>query len=854
MQPGDQVGQAGVENTYDNVLRGINGMTRVQVDAAGQPTGGVLSRTQPQAGDNLLLSIDSRVQNAGQAAIDGFPHPGAFVAMNVKNGEILGLGSSPTYDPSVFTKPVLSQAVVDQVFSDTTGSPYTDRATQGYYPTGSTFKPITAVAALESGVLTPTTTIVDGGSFTEGGITLHNAGGGSYGALQLPAALQVSSDVFFYNVGADLFFHGNGAQQKWASDLGIGHPTGIDLPGEVAGLLPTPQWRNQLFKEGNTDRPWSEGDNVNLAVGQGDLQTNPLQMAVAYAAIANGGDVVRPHVGMEVEDSSGRAVQEIDPAPQRHLDIAPQYRQAILEGIHMAAQSPGGTSYAVFGNFPIPMAGKTGTAQRPGQADQSWYMALAPYPNPQVVVAATIEQGGFGVDSAAPVARQILDAYFNVHKQEAKAAGGKVPKQVPLQAGSGRERVRGEPVLMVSDAYPRPFDERRPAAAERGGLLGLDPLLLIAALGLIGFGIFTLGEVTGGDIPHDPYFYVIRQAIYAVIGVALMLALARVDYSRFRELRVGLYTAMIGSIILVLLLGQATRGSKRWIELPFFTFQPSELGKVLLIAALAGFAIDRGRRVTERQHTARILLAGVRAGGDRVHAARPWDRGHLRGDHARDPVRSRGALDALRDAGRAAGRRRVGGAGDRPGDRPPGPQGLPAGAADVVPQPELGPARRDVPDRSVADRDRVRQQDGTWSRLDADRERLRPRPHHRLHLLRRRRAIRLRRCCFRPIPLCPADLEGAAHHDAFEELVRELDSGRDRRDVHVPGVREHRCGDRNHAGDRHPVTVDELWRVVRRRHVDGGWPPAEHLRPGAAHLQEQGGSAPLSGSRPKLLR
>jgi penicillin-binding protein 2 len=447
VQPGDQVGQAGVENTYDNVLRGFNGMSRVQVDAAGQPTGGVLSQTQPKAGDSLLLSIDSRVQAAGEAALHGFTTPGAFVAMNVKNGEILGLGSSPTYDPSVFTKPVLSQAVVDQVFSNTTGSPYTDRATQGYYPTGSTFKPITAVAAMESGVLSPTTTIVDTGSFSfgPGTQTLHNAGLGAYGPLQLPEALQVSSDVFFYNVGADLYLHGNGAQQKWASDLGIGHPTGIDLPGEVAGLLPTPQWRDQLYKEGNTDRPWSEGDNVNLAVGQGDLQTNPLQMAVTYAAIANGGDVVRPHVGMEVVDSSGRAVQEIDPAPQRHLDIAPQYRQAILEGIHMAAQSAGGTSYAVFGNYPIPMAGKTGTAQRPGQQDQSWYVALAPYPNPQIVVADTIEQGGFGVDSAAPVARQILDAYFNVHKQEAKAAGGKVPKQGPLQPGSGVSGSAGNP-------------------------------------------------------------------------------------------------------------------------------------------------------------------------------------------------------------------------------------------------------------------------------------------------------------------------------------------------------------------------------------------------------------------------
>jgi rod shape determining protein RodA len=164
---------------------------------------------------------------------------------------------------------------------------------------------------------------------------------------------------------------------------------------------------------------------------------------------------------------------------------------------------------------------------------------------------------------------------------------------------------------MVSDAYPRPFDERRQAGLERGGVLGLDPLLLGAALGLVGFSLFTLKAVTGGDVPHEPYYYVVRQAIYAVLGVAAMLAIARVDYSRFRELRVGLYTAMMASIVLVLVLGEATRGSRRWIELPFFTFQPSELGKVLLIAALAGFAIDRGRRVNDRQQTARLLVMGL---------------------------------------------------------------------------------------------------------------------------------------------------------------------------------------------------------------------------------------------------
>jgi penicillin-binding protein 2 len=313
--------------------------------------------------------------------------------------------------------------------------------------------------------LTPTTTIVDGGSFSLGGQTFTNAGGGSYGALQLPQALEVSSDVFFYNVGALLYKGGGEAQQKWASDLGIGHPTGIDLPGEIGGLLPTPAYQDAQYKKatspdspggtsvvtGEADHPWTEGDNVNQAIGQGALQTDPIQMAVAYAAIGNGGDIVRPHIGMDVQDPNGSVVQEIDPGPQRHLDINPQYRSTILQGIHLAAQAPSGTSYPVFGNFPVPMAGKTGTAQRyinGVEVDQSWYMALAPYPNPKIVVAATIEQGGFGVEAAAPVAQHILTAYYDEHPDEAKAAGGKAPKATSIPsapASTGTSGAAGNP-------------------------------------------------------------------------------------------------------------------------------------------------------------------------------------------------------------------------------------------------------------------------------------------------------------------------------------------------------------------------------------------------------------------------
>jgi rod shape determining protein RodA len=162
-----------------------------------------------------------------------------------------------------------------------------------------------------------------------------------------------------------------------------------------------------------------------------------------------------------------------------------------------------------------------------------------------------------------------------------------------------------------SRSRPRSFEAPRPSAAQRTGIAYLDPMLVLAVLGIIGFSILTLSVTTQNDIEGNPYFFVVRQSIYAVIGIALMLAIARIDYSRFRELRVGLYTAMIATIVLVLVVGSAARGSRRWIEFPFFTFQPSELGKVLLIAALAGFAIDRMRRTSEGQRTARLLLMGL---------------------------------------------------------------------------------------------------------------------------------------------------------------------------------------------------------------------------------------------------
>jgi penicillin-binding protein 2 len=413
LQPGDEIGQSGLEYSYDSALRGHAGTTKVQVDARGRPRGAPLSSHKATAGDDLKLALDTKAQAAGEQALSSFGGlPGAFAVMNVHNGEVLGLGSYPTFDPSVFTRPHVPPALFKRLSSKSAGSPLSDRAIQGLYPDGSTFKPITAIAALEDHLITPTTPIDDPGSITVGGVTFKDAGGGAgFGTLTLADALKVSSDVFFYKLGLKAEASGDEPIQHWAAELGIGSATGIDLPAEVGGLVPTPEWRNKLYKAGQTDRPWSAGDGVNLAVGQGDVETNPIQLAVAYSALANGGNVLRPHLADSVEDPSGRVVQEINPAPRRRVNIDPQYQRVILAGMHAGAQEPGGTSYKVFGGFREPIAGKTGTAQRGAfQQDQSWYVALAPYPDPKYAVAVTIERGGFGADSAAPAARSILEA------------------------------------------------------------------------------------------------------------------------------------------------------------------------------------------------------------------------------------------------------------------------------------------------------------------------------------------------------------------------------------------------------------------------------------------------------------
>ncbi len=439
---GDRVGKAGLEAEYDPFLRGTSGATRVQVDALGNLKR-YFARRPPAQGRQLRLSLDLDVQRSGQEALAGGTGKGAFAVMDIHNGEVLGLGSQPSYDPNLFAK-VVRASDYNRLKADETGAPLTNRAVAGGYPTGSTFKLITATAALESGLITPDTPLNDPGKLTVGDVTFENAGGVAHGVLSLRQALTVSSDVFFYQLGRDLNREGM-PLQHWARRLGLGHATGIDLPEEGPGFIPGPKWRDHeyakfqrcvdrtdptpteisLGKCGWQDRPWSVGDNVNLSVGQGDLAASPLQMAVAYAAIANGGRVLRPRLGQRIENSAGQAQQQLEAPTARKLKISADYREAILDGLRGAASLPGGTSTPVFETFPVQIAGKTGTAEKgAGRADQSWYVALAPWPDPKYVVAVTDEAGGFGADTAAPMARRILAELFNVDEQQLVQGGG----------------------------------------------------------------------------------------------------------------------------------------------------------------------------------------------------------------------------------------------------------------------------------------------------------------------------------------------------------------------------------------------------------------------------------------------
>jgi penicillin-binding protein 2 len=418
-QPGEVVGQSGVEATYDSLLNKGFVQAKIPVDSLGLIAGPLRVPRQKQP-PTLQLSIDSRLQKAAQNAVaygmeqarllGHSPTGGSAVAIDPWTGAIKALVSYPTFNQKLAAQ---NTNYLASLYKQKVSTPTLNRAIAGVYPTGSTFKPIISEAALSAGIITPYTPMLCTGSYTLGNHTFYNVERGAYESMTLPTALAQSCDTWFYRLGAAVWAADPARKatliQSWARRLGLGTRPPIDLTGAFAGYLPMPG----SYFEKLAGTPYTEGQAVNLAIGQGALEVSPLQLAVAYSALVNGGKVVRPHVGEAVIRNGVRHALRFKPV--RKLRLSP-YTSAIKQGLYEAANTPAGTSAAVFSGFHPTVAGKTGTAETCGVScpDHSWYASWAPYNHPKLVVVVMIERGGFGAEAAAPAAKKIYEAYFHL--------------------------------------------------------------------------------------------------------------------------------------------------------------------------------------------------------------------------------------------------------------------------------------------------------------------------------------------------------------------------------------------------------------------------------------------------------
>jgi penicillin-binding protein 2 len=441
---GSQIGVSGIEAQYETYLKGVAGRQALSVDASGNVVG-TLSSTAPQIGDTVVLNADTGLQEEVQNdlqnqilsdrktvdAVDGRIPPapnGAAIVMNPQNGQVLALASYPSYDLNEWVGGISSANYTALQASGAEN----DEAIEGLYTPGSTFKLVTATAALQDGLITPSYTYDDTGTFkidgcpspgvvSDTGCVLHDDPGDSGGVYDVTGALTVSSDSFFYKMG-ELFWeqqskYGQTPIQNQATAYGEGTITGIDLPGEAQGWIDSYLTRARLHAEAPKGFPyaasWHTGDNIEMAFGQGETVLTPIEQAVAYSTFANGGTRYAPQVASEVVDPvTGKVIKKLAPQVTGKVAISPANYSAILQGFEGVISSPHGTGYQDFQGFPASwnLAGKTGTASnQAGLEPNSWFVAFGPNPNPTYLVLAVIDQGGYGAQAAAPLVRNIFN-------------------------------------------------------------------------------------------------------------------------------------------------------------------------------------------------------------------------------------------------------------------------------------------------------------------------------------------------------------------------------------------------------------------------------------------------------------
>ncbi len=445
-QPDSEIGKTGVEAAYEDELRGTPGIETIEVDASNNPVR-VLSETKPVPGDNLRLTLDIDAQASAETALasqltqlqgrrESGTHQtmkasaGSVVAINPTTGGIKAMATYPTYNPADFVNGISTEEYQTLTGSGSDNNPLINRATQGQYAPGSTFKLVTATAALQHGLITGSTPFDDTGGYripgacSGAGCFKRNSGGEVLGELSLPGALTRSSDAFFYKLGYQ-FYSGSGvygpsALHDTAVSYGLAQPTGIPTGNEAIGFIPDAATEAERHKEAPAafNGQWLPGDAENAAVGQGDVLVTPLQLANAYATFANHGTRYQPQVVEAVLKPGGDPTKPSDvlsvvkPVAAGHVDLPANVYDPILTGLQGVLANPKGTAYQAFQGFDlqaVPLAGKTGTAEVTGKADTSVFASFGPVGAPQYAIVAVLEQAGFGADAAAPVVRHVWE-------------------------------------------------------------------------------------------------------------------------------------------------------------------------------------------------------------------------------------------------------------------------------------------------------------------------------------------------------------------------------------------------------------------------------------------------------------
>jgi penicillin-binding protein 2 len=421
---GDKIGKVGVERAYEVDLRGVPGFESYEVDRRGNVLR-LLGEREPQRGHDVQLSLDLDVQRAAERSLarrielarEGGSEAGggAVVALDARDGSVVALASYPTFDPTGFIHGITTE-VWEQLNDPASFLPLNNRPVQGVYAPASTFKIVTSLSGLTTGQRDIDSTIEDEGRIEIGDRFFRNAGSKAYGRVDLRRAITVSSDVYFYKLGFDI--NGLDSQrreeiQRVARSFGFGEPTGVELPFEQDGRVPDREWKAAVHEanpEAFPEGRWFAGDNVNLAIGQGDLLVTPLQLTNAFAAVANGGTIYRPHVGARVVDRFGSVVREVEGEVEGEVEaLTPERRAALIDGMIGTVTHREGTAYEAFKGWSGPLiAGKTGTAQVRRKADTSLFVGVYPATSPRYVVGAVIEEAGAGAELAAPVVRDIL--------------------------------------------------------------------------------------------------------------------------------------------------------------------------------------------------------------------------------------------------------------------------------------------------------------------------------------------------------------------------------------------------------------------------------------------------------------